>query len=266
MLASQENFMRITSRNNEKIKAFVKLRDSARARNTEGLFVLEGARLCFDALESGYNVQELFYTETALSRYAERVTALIENSVAAFEAADEVAQKLADTVNSQGVFCTVKMKETAEICPSSPKKYVALDGIQNPDNLGAISRTAEALGVDALIVGGGCDIYNPKALRASMGALLRLPVISVPSILPVLQKARENGLPVLSTVPDSTAEDITTVDFSRGAVTVIGNEGNGVSKEVKAFSDRFITIPMGGKAESLNASAAATITMWEMMK
>ena len=88
MLASQENFMRITSRNNEKIKAFVKLRDSARARNTEGLFVLEGARLCFDALESGYNVQELFYTETALSRYAERVTALIENSVAAFEAAD----------------------------------------------------------------------------------------------------------------------------------------------------------------------------------
>ena len=248
--------MRITSRNNE--KAFVKLRDSARARNTEGLFVLEGARLCFDALESGYNVQELFYTETALSRYAERVTALIENSVAAFEAADEVAQKLADTVNSQGVFCTVKMKETAEICPSSPKKYVALDGIQNPDNLGAISRTAEALGVDALIVGGGCDIYNPKALRASMGALLRLPVISVPSILPVLQKARENGLPVLSTVPDSAAEDITTVDFS--------HEGNGVSKEVKAFSDRFITIPMGGKAESLNASAAATITMWEMMK
>ena len=234
--------MRITSRNNEKIKAFVKLRDSARARNTEGLFVLEGARLCFDALESGYNVQELFYTETALSRYAERVTALIENSVAAFEA------------------------ETAEICPSSPKKYVALDGIQNPDNLGAISRTAEALGVDALIVGGGCDIYNPKALRASMGALLRLPVISVPSVLPVLQKARENGLPVLSTVPDSAAEDITTVDFSRGAVTVIGNEGNGVSNEVKAFSDRFITIPMGGKAESLNASAAATITMWEMMK
>lgn len=71
MLASQENFMRITSRNNEKIKAFVKLRDSARARNTEGLFVLEGARLCFDALESGYIVQELFYTETALSRYAE---------------------------------------------------------------------------------------------------------------------------------------------------------------------------------------------------
>ena len=211
-------------------------------------------------------MQELFYTETALSRYAERVTALIENSVAAFEAADEVAQKLADTVNSQGVFCTVKMKESAEICLSSPKKYVALDGIQNPDNLGAISRTAEALGVDALIVGGGCDIYNPKALRASMGALLRLPVISVPSILPVLQKARENGLPVLSTVPDSAAEDITTVDFSRGAVTVIGNEGNGVSKEVKAFSDRFITIPMGGKAESLNASAAATITMWEMMK
>lgn len=150
--------------------------------------------------------------------------------------------------------------------PVFTEKYVALDGIQNPDNLGAISRTAEALGVDALIVGGGCDIYNPKALRASMGALLRLSVISVPSILPVLQKARENGLPVFSTVPDSAAEDITTVDFSRGAVTVIGNEGNGVSKEVKAFSDRFITIPMGGKAESLNASAAATITMWEMMK
>ena len=90
--------MRITSRNNEKIKAFVKLRDSARARNAEGLFVLEGARLCFDALESGYNVQELFYTETALSRYAEMVTALIENSVAAFESAGEVGRKLADTV------------------------------------------------------------------------------------------------------------------------------------------------------------------------
>lgn len=79
--------------------------------------------------------------------------------------------------------------------PVFTEKYVALDGIQNPDNLGAISRTAEALGVDALIVGGGCDIYNPKALRASMGALLRLPVISVPSVLPVLQRRGKTAYP-----------------------------------------------------------------------
>lgn len=126
------------------------------------------------------------------------------------------------------------MKETAEICPSSPKKYVALDGIQNPDNLGAISRTAEALGVDALIVGGGCDIYNPKALRASMGALLRLPVISVPSVLPVLQR-RGKRLTRVVNGAGFRGRGYNDCRFSRGAVTVIGNEGNGVSNEVKAF-------------------------------
>ena len=258
--------MRITSRNNEKVKAFAKLRDSARARNTAGLFTLEGARLCFDAFESGCKVQELFYTGSALLRYGEKVKTLIENSLADFEVTDEVAQKLSDTVNTQGVFCTVKMKGKSEEAPIPPKKYIALDGIQNPDNLGAISRTAEALGVDALIVGGGCDIYNPKALRASMGSLLRLPVISSPSLLPILTEARKNGLKIFSTVPGNSSVDITGVDFSRGAVTVIGNEGNGVSSEVKDFSDELITIPMGGKAESLNAFAAAAITMWEMMK
>lgn len=260
------NFIEITSRNNEKIKYVNKLVSSSKERNLAGLFVCEGIRLCYDAAISGYEIKEVYITDSALKKYDEKAQTLIDNAEKIYLITEEVKDKLSDTVNSQGVFAVVKMAREKAQEVIFGKRYVALDSVQNPQNLGTIARTAEALGIDGVIICGGCDIYNPKALRASMGSLLRIPVIEEDNLCELINTLNNSGVLTFSTVPDSSARDITTLDFSRGAVAVIGNEGNGVSDEVKNATSILATIKMLGNAESLNASSAAVITMWEMMK
>lgn len=260
------NYIEISSRNNDKIKYAAKLVSSAKERNAASLFVCEGLRLCCDAVYSGYTVKELYVTPEALSKNGEKIGEISEKSESVYLINDSVKEKLSDTVNSQGVFVVVQMKQNENPNIGTGKKYVALDCVQNPQNLGAAARTAEALGIDALIVSGGCDIYNPKALRASMGSLLRIPVIKTDDLCMLINDFNELGVLTFSTVPDSCAVDITALDFSKGALAVIGNEGNGVSQQVKEATSVLATIKMAGNAESLNASSAAVITMWEMMK
>ena len=144
-------------------------------------------------------------------------------------------------------------------------KYIALENIQDPANLGAVCRTAEALGISGVIAEGGCDIYSPKAQRAAMGSLLRLPVIRCEDLAETLSYLGENGMKLYATTPDTDAEKITLCDMSGGVVSVIGNEANGVSDEIFELCQK-VTIPMLGRAESLNASMAAAITMWEIMR
>ena len=124
----------------------------------------------------------------------------------------------------------------------------------------------EALGLDGMIVCGGCDIYNPKALRAAMGSLLRLEVFSVSELPSFLEDCRARGMNTYAAVPDSTALPVTQMDKSKGIVCVIGNEGNGLTEKTKASCNDRITIPMKGRAESLNAAAAACMIMWEMVR
>ena len=147
----------------------------------------------------------------------------------------------------------------------SGKKYIALENIQDPSNLGAIIRTAEALGIDGAVLCSCCDIYNPKAQRAAMGSLLRLPLMITKDLSAVISDCEKKGILTLATVPDSSAKKITQTDMSEGVLAVIGNEGSGVSQEIKALCEK-VTIPMLGRAESLNASMAAAIVMWEIMR
>ena len=147
-----------------------------------------------------------------------------------------------------------------------PKLIVILDGVSNPHNLGAIARSAEALGIAGLLAYNCCDVYNPKALRASMGSLLRLPVTVSHDLREDLLLYKAEGFQVLGTVPVDTAAKITETHFTKSSICVIGNEGNGISQGVKQVCDDLVTIPMKGRAESLNASVAAAITMWEMMR
>ncbi|MDE5996506.1 MAG: RNA methyltransferase, partial [Eubacterium sp.] len=127
-------------------------------------------------------------------------------------------------------------------------------------------RTAEALGINGAICYNCCDIYNPKALRASMGSILRLPVILSDNLVSDIEAAKENGFSFYATVPDKHAEDITKINFPASSVIIIGNEGNGISEEVKAAANKLVTINMLGRAESLNASMAGAIAMWEMLR
>lgn len=259
---------RLTAKNNEKIKAAVAIRDGAKVRRETGLFFLEGARLCSDAAENNVTVSRAFFTAKALEKYASYAEKIVAKAQEVYEISEEISSKLSDTQNPQGIFCVceapVRQAETAGIRLGG--KYIFLENVQDPSNLGAVSRTAEALGIDGLIVCGGCDIYNPKALRASMGSALRLPVYTCEDAVKLLENLGEKGMLTLASTPDSSAELVTAVDMTGGVVCVVGNEGNGVTAETMNACRKRITIPMDGRAESLNASTAAAILIWEMVR
>lgn len=185
-----------------------------------------------------------------------------------FIVSDEIAEKLSDTKNNQGIFCVCKMldKKTNIGKIKYNGKYIALEDVSNPSNFGSVVRTAEAVGLDGVIVCGGCDIYNPKSLRASMGSLFRMDISVAENLPALISQLRENGMKVYAGVPDSSAIKITESDMQNGVVCIIGNEGNGITEETKKACTQLVTIPMKGRSESLNAASAASILIWEMMR
>ncbi len=255
---------KITSKSNNLIKEVKKLFTSRRHRMQNQKFVLEGARLCFDVTESDCKPCTLLLTEAAAEKYGDKCTALIDYFPKAYFITDEIAHKISDTQSSQGVFAVCEMRGD-EFVPELGKKYIALDQIQDPANLGAIVRTAEALGINGAVLYNCCDVYNPKALRASMGGMLRLPFVQSENLAADIRKYKKAGFSVYAAVPDSSAKDITKTEFRGSDICIIGNEGNGVSDEVLAECTQ-LTVNMLGRAESLNASVAGTIVMWEMLR
>ncbi len=255
---------RIDSLSNDKIKLACKIASSSRKRREENLFFLEGLRLCRDAVLTGAEIKYAFFSETVLSKFPNECDLISSSSQKSFVVSKSVENKLALTETPQGFYCLCSIKNEEKTFEYS-KKYIALENIQDPSNLGAIIRTAEALGIDGAIVFGGSDIYNPKALRASMGSILRLPVFECLQLCDFLCDCKENGMKIYATTPDSKALKITEAEMGEAVICVIGNEGNGVSREIFEICEK-ITIPMLGRAESLNAATAAALTMWEMMR
>lgn len=258
------DFKAITSRDNSLIKLVSFLQTSAKKRRENGLFVLEGLRICLDAMENSIRFDKLIVSDTAASKYGDTVNSFALNSDECFKIPDSLFLRISDTKSPQGIIavCKITDRKSSEINPRG--RYVALENVADPANLGAVSRTAEALGVEGLILSSdGCDPYSPKALRASMGTLLRVPVFIFDDFARELKKS---GLKSFACVVDKNAESIKEQDFSCGSVVIIGNEANGITDETKAAADRLVTIPMRGRAESLNAAAAAAIAVWEMMK
>ena len=256
----------IKSNDNPKVKYAVKLKQNAKFRREEGLFFLEGLRLCLDASRVGICTHTVFYTSKFKTEYGPELATLLETTANAYEVGEGVMNKMSDTVTPQGIISLVKIPE-AQSLSAADGLFVALDKISDPKNLGAISRSAEALGVKALILSSdSCDPYSPKSLRASMGALLRLPIFIAPDFVSTLQSLKNDGMTVYSSVVDNSACDIRNITTSNKRVLVIGNEANGVSDEVRDITDMLITIPMFGNAESFNASSAASILIWEMQR
>jgi len=143
--------------------------------------------------------------------------------------------------------------------------YIALERVQDPSNMGTILRTAEALGVDGIILSDDCcDIFSPKVVRGSMGAVFRIKYSVVDDFCSYIKSIGEGGIKTYGSAPVN-AVDIRTVGF-KGGVMLIGNEGNGLSQEVLDCCTDRVSIPMNGRAESLNAACAASILMWEMIR
>lgn len=224
--------------------------------------------MCCDAMLSRIHIEKIYFTATAYSKHKSEIDKLIAYADSACEISDTVQSRLSETKTPQGVFglCEMKNEDLNIENIVSSGRYIALEGIQDPSNIGAIARTAEALGIDGMVTYGCCDMYSPKALRASMGAFFRLPIYVSDNIIGLTEKLKSKGVNVFACVPDRTACDIRGLDFSHPTVAVVGNEGNGISEELKNACSMQVTVPMNGRAESLNASHAATVIMWEMVR
>ncbi len=256
-------FLTITAKDNARIKRIAKLQKSAQNRREEGVFVLEGLRTVDDANDNGIVLEELYFTNEALEKHPSYIKKFAQNSSFSAIVSDTVAKNISDTVSTQGIFAIAKIPQN-KVQIDKNKKYIALENLQDPSNLGAVARTAEALGIDSIIISGNsCDPFSPKSLRASMGTLLRVPLIFTPDMTEFIKGL---DMPTFACVVDRDAEKLSDMDFSSGAVCVIGNEANGLTPETIAVSKNRVTIPMKGRAESLNAAAAAAIVMWEMVK
>lgn len=256
------DFIKITSKDNDMIKSVVQLQKSSKRRRDEGVFVLEGLRLCLDAVRNGFAPEKVILSASASSKYSKELVELT-GCADTFEVPDSLYAKISDTVNPQGILSICKTPSFDENCVDPKGRYIAVENLQDPSNLGAISRTAEAFGIDGIFVQDGCDPYSPKSLRASMGALLRIPVYQVDDMFDTFSKI---GLKTYASVVSGKSEKVGDITFSEGCVVIVGNEANGISADTAEKSDVKITIPMNGKAESLNAAVAASVMMWEMCK
>ena len=255
---------RITAKNNQNIKNIAKLVKSSSYRKELGLFVVEGLRLCKDALNSGVKFETLLITQQFEDEHKSLCNSLIENSETVYSVTLEIMQKISDTVSPQGVFGVIKSDEKS-FDYNQDGKYLALVNLQDPSNLGAAARTAEALGLSGIIVCGGCDVYNPKALRASMGAFFRMNVRTYQTTAEMFDDFKSNRVKTFASTPRKAAKPIANAYFSNPCAVLIGNEANGLDDDTIERCNCMITIPMAGRAESLNASAAAAIICYAMM-
>ena len=259
-----KEFKTITSRENSLIKLTSLLQSSANARKENKLFVLEGLRICKDAFENGIWFDKLIISDSAYSKFQNEIALFSENSTECFKIPDSLFKKISDTTSPQGIIALAKMPDMSTTKIDIKGRYIALENIQDPSNLGAVSRTAEALGVTGIILSrGGCDPFSPKSLRASMGTLLRMPIFIFDDFANSISTL---GLKTFGCVVDRETEKINDITMENGVIFIIGNEANGLTYETKNRLDRLVTIPMKGRAESLNAAVAASIVMWEMMK
>ncbi len=254
----------IKSKDNPLIKRITRLLSSAKGRREEGCFVCEGVRLCRDAVLSGAGILCFCCTEQAYSKNVEAAEMISSAAEKTVRVSPSLLSKLSDTDNPQGFLCIVRMNaRAAEITPG--RCYAALERIQDPSNLGTILRTAEALGISGVILSGDCcDIYSPKVVRGSMGAVFRLPFIIKGDFTEYIRSVSDDNIRTFASTPRN-AVSIEKADFSAGGIMLIGNEGSGLCEEtIDACTDR-VMIPMLGRAESLNASSAASILLYKLI-
>ena len=264
----------ILSFQNPKIKHAKKLRER-KYRDEYGQFFFEGVHLLEELLKSYREPDEVFVTDEALIKYEELIGSL--KTAAIHKISRELYDKITDEQSPQGIFCICRMFDTFPDIDCSDKLYeymrsfkggaVILDSVRDPGNIGTVIRTAASLGIDTVVVSrDSADIYNPKTIRATMGALFVSDITVVYDLIAFVSCAVQNGINVYASLLDSSSVKLSDIKMNASDCFVIGNEGAGISEEVKDVCSHKLFIPMSGKTESLNAAAAASIIMWEYEK
>lgn len=253
----------ITSESNGQIKELIKLQKSARQRKKNSEFVAEGDKLVKEAYRHK-KLKKIYISENVFEAKKEEFAEMLQ-SVSYEIVANTVFQNISETVTPQGILGIIAMPSYSleELLQDEKQCFLLLDDIRDPGNLGTIMRTAEGAGMSAVLLSKeSVDLFNPKVVRATMGAIFRMPFGYVESLPQVMETMKKKGIEIYGTMMDGSMV-YDEADYTKGVGIVIGNEANGISEETKEKLSGRIRIPMEGSLESLNAAVAAAILMYE---
>lgn len=249
----------ISSIQNPRVKLVISLQQRARTRRKEGKIVLEGTRLVRDACLSGQQPDFIFYAAETID--ADLLDSLQSNGLPLIAVTPKVLQHITDTPDGQGVLAVFPMPQPQY--PQQLERILILDAIRDPGNMGTILRTAAAAGVQSVILAADCvDAYNPKTLRAGMGAHFRVPIIE-------MDWAEIASLCDDKTVYLADGEGdfvYTEVDWTNNWALIIGSEAHGATHQARSLATHGVRIPMAVETESLNAAAATAVILFEAQR
>jgi len=251
----------ITSVHNPAIQRLRELQ-KPRARRETGMFLAESVKMVREALSLSL-CRTLAVQAERVEEYEAEIARAEDAGCEVLLVTGNVMEALSEAKTPQGILCTVAMPEPPRALTGS--RLVALDGVQDPGNVGTTLRTADAAGFDGALLGRGCaDLYGAKTLRSTMGSVFRVPVLRTDDLAGELEAMKRRGYAIVAT-------ELGGADFyahcpHERCVLVIGSEGRGVSEAVRAAATHHLALPMRGGAESLNAAVAAGIMIYEMAR
>lgn len=254
----------ITSTSNARVKRLVNLKKKRKSRDEEKVFLVEGIRMFREVPVK--QLEEVCVSESFYKKERDTVELVLKGSEVRPEVlSDTVFDYVSDTKTPQGVLCVVRQMEysleevTAGECPM----IMVLDHLQDPGNLGTILRTAEGAGVTGILMDQECvDVYNPKTIRSTMGSVYRMPFCYVEDLKEGICCLKKSGIHTYAAHLEG-SQNYEKEDYRKPCAFLIGNEGNGLRKEIADLADIYIKIPMKGQVESLNAAIAASVLMFE---
>ena len=252
----------ITSKENALVKHICKLKEK-KYRNQYCEFVIEGVKLLKEALDENVNIKNIIISENMINDNL--IEKELLEKIDYIVVTNNIFKIMSDVESPQGILAIIEKNQNEDIIDDKSNFILALDDIQDPGNLGTIIRTVDSLNLKQIIVSKGTvDGYNAKVIRSTMGAIFRVKIIEVENLYDTLKKLQEKKYKIIVTSLDS-KKTIYDTDFNK-SIVVIGNEANGVSKEILNLADEKTIIPMEGKTESLNASVATGIILYEYMR
>lgn len=255
----------ITSKDNEIIKDIRKLKEK-KYRNLTGKYIIEGIKIIEEAIEEKANIERIVVCEDCVRNGEIEAKLLYE--IAKYNCiyvTEKIYNMITDTQTPQGILAVINKQEKDKNINFEQDLIVVLDGVQDPGNLGTILRTIDSVGLTQVIVSKNTtDAYNPKVVRSTMGAIFRVNIIEAENLVQTIKEIKKHKFKVLVTSLE-TQNNFYDVILNKNVI-VIGNEANGVSKEILEIADNKVKIPMLGKTESLNASVATGVILYEYVR
>ncbi len=273
------NYERISSRQNPLVKWVVSLQDK-KGRDKEKCFLADGFKLLEEAVQSGAEITYILICEEKFDRYITAVKTMIASipgrKPRIVLLSESCFEKISSEKAPQGIVSVIKHLDKnkniikiykEEVCLEDSDRAVFLASVRDPSNLGAILRSASAFGVSHVIMTDDCaDLYNPKVVRSAMGALFRVTVWTVRDAIASIRALREDGRRVVAAELRDGAVSLLDAKIVANDIVVIGNEGHGIPQSISDACDCSVYIPIASHTESLNASVAASILLWEQGK